>query len=85
MTETEEKEVILRDLEIGRYRLTFHSKFRQDGREIMSADIQNAARNWLDCFRQKDGTWKVQGPALDGNEITIVAGFEDGTVVITVY
>jgi hypothetical protein len=37
------------------------------------------------CKDQRDGTWKVTGPDLDGDALDLVLVIEDGLLVVTVF
>jgi hypothetical protein len=78
-----EERVVL-DLSSGNFRFTLHAIGRSMGRGISFADIQSAAREYLDCWTDKDEVVHVVGPDLDQDEIEIRAAYDGQTVVITV-
>ncbi len=58
MTEEEEKERVLRDLETGNFVIPSggHGYQRMKSRQDHTNDIKNAARNYVDCFKQENGS-----------------------------
>ncbi|MEO5969380.1 MAG: DUF4258 domain-containing protein [Bdellovibrionia bacterium] len=87
MTEEEERVRILRDLEAGNFVVPSggHGYQRMRVRGVQVNDIKNAARKYFDCFRQANGNWKVAGPDLDGEDLTIVCVYDGETIIVTVF
>lgn len=81
----DEKDIILRDLEIGNFQTPAHALKRQDGRSVTRHDIMSAARRWVDFYQQENGRWCLVGPDLDDEELSVVAVYDDGTVIVTLY
>jgi hypothetical protein len=45
----------------------------------------SAARRWVDFYQQENGRWCLVGPDLDDEELSVVAVYDDGTVIVTLY
>ena len=54
-------------------------------RSVREGDLRNALVNAGACTEQDDGTWRVKGDDLDGDELTVVVAIEDGLVVVTLF
>ena len=65
--------------------LSRHAERRMDQRGASYEDVRHALANAHDCRGQHDGTWRVSGADLDGDEVTIVVALEDGVVVVTLF
>jgi hypothetical protein len=68
----------------GQVRFTRHARERMYQRNASERDVMNALVKARGC-RASDGAWKVDGPDLDGDDLTVVVRLEDGVLVITVY
>jgi hypothetical protein len=69
----------------GRYAVSAHARKRMRERSVREGDLRNALVNAGACVEQADGTWKVSGEDLDGDELTVVVAIEDGLVVVTLF
>jgi hypothetical protein len=86
LTDAQVQKQIIEDLDRGNFVFgQGHAPQRMNERRIMRNDIQTAARNYTDCYKQKNGRWRVIGPDADREEITIIVKFNNGTTVVTVY
>jgi len=54
-------------------------------RGVREGDLRNALVDARSCAPQKDGTWKVEGCDLDGDDLTVVVVIDDGLVVVTLF
>lgn len=54
-------------------------------RNVQHGDLRNALVEARDCVAQREGSWRVTGPDLDGDDLTAVVVIEDGLVVVTVF
>ena len=48
-------------------------------------DIRRALSEASSATQQPKDRWKVVGPDLDGDELTVIVIIEDGLIVCTVY
>ena len=66
--------------------LTFHAQARMSERNVQRADIVECGRTAKRCIHDstKD-TYKVSGVDLDGDDLTVVVGIDNGVVVVTVF
>ena len=48
-------------------------------------DIRQAIEKHTSALSQPGGTWKLLGPDLDGDELTVVACLDDAVVVVTIF
>lgn len=81
------EKTILEALKNNRFILTFHAmKVRMPQRNVRRADIIECARTVKKCLPDyKKNTFKVIGLDLDGEELTVVVGFDRDIIVITVF
>lgn len=73
----------------NRYRLTEHAwqRLRGVGRNVLTTeeDVANALREAKTArFQAENGRWRVEGPDMDGDDLTLVVEIQDGLLVITV-
>ena len=68
----------------NRIEFTHHAYQRMAQRRVSVNDVGEALRNANDC-RCNDGSWRVSGPDLDGENLRLIVVLEDGVVVVTVY
>ena len=54
-------------------------------RGVREGDLRNCLVNARSCASQKDDKWKVEGSDLDGDDLTLVVGIDDGLVVVTLF
>jgi len=67
--------------------LTFHAEQeRMPQRNVRRADIVECGRTAKKCALDPTrGTYKVLGHDLDGEDLTVIVGIDNGVVVVTVY
>ena len=76
--------VLLHDLALGKFRLTIHAIERMRQRSISTADIKRVGSTGR-VEQQVDGKFKVQGLDCDGVSLIVIAIYEEGILIITVY
>jgi hypothetical protein len=54
-------------------------------RSVQYGDLRHALVNASAASRSADERWRVKGPDLDGEELSIVRVIEDGIIVATVF
>ena len=69
----------------GRYVVSWHARERMRERGATQADVRSALVDAQSCSQQKNGSWRVEGSDLDGDELTLVVAIEDGLVVVTLF
>ncbi|MFZ5439516.1 MAG: DUF4258 domain-containing protein [Myxococcota bacterium] len=69
----------------GRYVVSQHARQRMRQRGVREGDLRHALENAHACSPQADDKWKVDGPDLDGDELTVVVVIDDGLVVVTLF
>ncbi len=77
-------QLVLEDLASGNFRLTRHALERMAERSVTRADIRNVGMMGV-AKPAEDGKLRVRGVDLDGEELTLVCVYEDGTLIITVF
>lgn len=65
--------------------LSRHADRRMDQRGASYQDVRHALMNARACRDQGDGTWRVDGPDLDGDDLTLVVALRDGVLVVTLF
>jgi hypothetical protein len=70
---------------VGRVVVTAHARARMLERNVQSGDLRSALSSAHDCKADRDGKWRVTGPDLDGDDLTVVVAIEDGVVVVTLF
>ncbi len=87
MTDPELIKLILNLVASGDFGLTFHAKSRMNQRGVVEADIQNAARTSHHEKVQDRAKGKIifEGLDLDGDDLEVVAAYEAGAVIISVF
>jgi hypothetical protein len=71
----------------NRIRLVLHALDRASQRGATYRDVRSALMNATVCIAnaQREGSWRVSGEDLDGDELTCVCVIESGVVVITLF
>lgn len=87
MTNPELIKLILDLVASGDFSLTFHAKTRMNQRNVSEVDIQHAAKT---SHREKvqdakKGKILFEGLDLDGEDLEVVAAYEAGVVIISVF
>ena len=85
MTAAEALEKVRGFASAGRYVITQHARLRMAQRNVRDGDLRKALVKARSCRAQADGTWKVDGPDMDGDDLTVVVAIEDGLVVVTLF
>jgi hypothetical protein len=63
------------------YDLTVHATDRLVERDLVSEDVQSALVHSEASWLQEDGTWKVQGPDLDDQILTLIVDIQARVIV----
>jgi hypothetical protein len=69
----------------GRIVVTFHAERRMGERGVSPQDVRSALVNAGRCSALTEERWKVWGPDVSGDELTLVVILEDGVIVVTVF
>ena len=69
----------------NRYELSDHAYSRMKQRNIRIADIHNALTKAFRCSSQQNERWRVDGPDMDGDGLTLIVAIEDDLIVVTLY
>ena len=69
----------------GRIVLTRHALQRMVQRRVRQMDVRNALAQATSCAATPDGSWRVEGPDLDGDSLTLIVALEGGVIVVTVF
>jgi Domain of unknown function (DUF4258) len=71
----------------GRVRMDApHVRLRMAQRNVRERDVFCALRNARHCAAGGEAErWKVTGPDLDDDDLTVVVVFEAGVIVVTVF
>ena len=87
MTDPELIKLILDLVASGDFSLTFHAKDRMNQRNVSEMDIQHAAQTSHHEKVQdaKKGKILFEGQDLDGDDLEVVAAYEAGVVIISVF
>ena len=76
---------ILRALRRGDFIRTHHARVRMKERGINVDDICSVGRTSIEVTAQGNSIYKVVGLDMDSEQLTVIATYEAGVVVITVY
>ncbi len=85
MTAAEALEAIRGLARAGRIEVVGHAMERMRQRRVQFGDLRSALENARGAIAVAEERWKVNGPDLDGDELTVVVVVEDGLIVVTVY
>lgn len=85
MTAAEALEKIRGYAAAGRFVISSHAWARMQERHVRYNDLRNALIHAQRCTAQPDEKWRVSGPDLDAEELTVVVTIEDGLLVVTVF
>ena len=69
----------------GRISLTTHARTRMVQRNVKPGDVRSALVSAVACKTQLDRTFKVVGPDMDGDALSLVVAIEDGILVVTLF
>jgi hypothetical protein len=69
----------------GRVRFSYHAYDRMDQRGATERDVIAACARAKKCKRAAQGRWKVTGPDIDSDDLTVVVAIEDGLLVVTLF
>ena len=78
-------QVVIQDLIAGDFSVSTHAVKRMQQRTVTKNDIREAARTYFSAHVQADGKASITGFDLDGEELQVIAAYDNGTVVVTVY
>lgn len=85
MTEEKALEEIREHARWGRTFVTAHARKRMKERSIFDEDLYEAIETAATCIGQPNGTWRVEGWDLDGDELILIISIEGENVIITVF
>lgn len=70
----------------GRVRFSGHAYERMDQRGATERDVIKACASATTCRHAAEpGRWKVTGPDLDGDDLTVVVVFDGLVMVVTIF
>ena len=69
----------------GRYLLSGHAYERMNVRNVTEQDVRSALVNASGCSPAECERWKVTGPDLYGDELTLVVVLDAGLLIVTVF
>jgi hypothetical protein len=64
---------------------TGHAGLRMRQRNVRLQDVRSALVRAFHCSAQENGRSKVEGPDVDGDDLTVIVLIEDGLIIVTVY
>lgn len=87
MTEAEALERVRGYAAAGRFVFsrTGHAGLKMRQRNVRLEDVRSALVRAFRCSAQDNGRWKVEGPDIDGDDLTVIVLIEDGLIIVTVY
>lgn len=85
MTAEETLEEIQEHARWGRVSLTAHARKRMRERSVALDDVYEAIATVQFCVGQDDGTWRLEGFDMDGDELTVIVELEGEDLIITVF
>lgn len=77
-------EAVREDLINGDYRPSFHARQRMSQRNVTNQDIASVAET-APGYVDKDGTFVFDGFDSYSDNLTVVAAYENGVVIVTVF
>ena len=80
----EEKE-ILNVLSNGSFQITEHAMIRMGERALDREDISNCATTAESIHKQRNKSFKIEGKDTMGCSMVIIADYDNGAVIITVW
>ena len=78
-------EVVLADLSSGNFRTSPHAYIRLDGRSVTRRDIMTCAKDPFHTELQANGRYAIYGLDEQDEDLTIIAVYDNGTWVVTVF
>jgi pentatricopeptide repeat protein len=69
----------------GRVRFIPHAYDQMRERCVRVDDALHALASSTACVLQENGRWRVEGPDLEGDTLTLIVVVESGVLVVTVY
>lgn len=76
---------ILRALRKGEFVRTHHAKVRMKQRRVSMRDVWSVGRTHTEIVFQGNGIYKITGLDLESETLTVIATYQDGAIIITVY
>jgi hypothetical protein len=81
-----EEESIIDCLKTGEFLLSVHAVGRMRQQSVAAADIRACGRTARSClYRAQSATWRIDGEDLDGEMLTVICGFDEAAIVVTVF
>jgi hypothetical protein len=78
-------DLVLASLKNGRFILNVHARKRMRERGVYFEDIVSCAQTLKQVREQENGTLKIEGEDLDGDDLTVIAAYDGETVVVTLF
>ncbi len=85
MATSEILEEIRENARWGRLIITWHARQRMFERSVFDEDLEEAIETAIKCLEQEDGTWRVEGFDMEGDELTLIIALEGDNVIITLF
>ncbi len=76
---------VLNALRTGTFILSTHARLRMKERRVRFDDIVRCGQTASIALPQEDGCYKVKGVDLDGDELTVIAAFDQDTIIVTLF
>ena len=84
MTEAEALREIQGFFAANRYEISTHAVLRMRQRGAQESDVRHAIAHATAC-RKDAARWRVDGPDVDGDELTMICVLESGVVIVTIF
>jgi hypothetical protein len=85
-TMSSDEETIIDALKTGKFLISVHAARRMIQRSITEADMRACGQTARSCLHQpQHGTWRIEGEDLEGEILTVICGFDDGVVIVTIF
>jgi hypothetical protein len=65
--------------------LSAHAAERMRSRRVQYGDVRHALVHAMRASPSEGDRWRVEGPDLDGDDLSVVLVLEDGIIVVTVF
>ena len=69
----------------GRWELTEHAVTRMVQRGFGLADVRKVLLRAPVCYESTAGRWRLEGEAMTGEALTLIAEIEAGVIVVTLF
>jgi hypothetical protein len=67
------------------FTLSYHARVRMEERNVLRIDIVSVGETAVGSYIQANGTVRVPGLDDSGNPLTVIAAYEDGILIVTVF